>query len=96
MDGAVPKMWSQQTLPGTHLRPHILGILPLYGFILHVRRLIGITINISQMDYNLTLHISDMDDLISCEGGHGSPDRICFDSSVRKVNAPHKFVDDFV
>jgi hypothetical protein len=92
MDGAVPKMWSQ-TLPGTHLRPHSLGILPLYK---HVRRLIGITVNISQTDYNLTLHISDMDDLISCESGHGSPERICFDNSVRKVNAPHKFVDDFV
>jgi hypothetical protein len=95
MDGAVPKMWSQ-TLPGTHLRPPILGILPLYACILHVRQLIGITVNISQMDYNFTLHISDMDDLISCEGGHGSSERICFDNSVRKVNAPHKFVDDFV
>jgi len=85
MDGAVPKMWSQ-TLPGTHLRPHILGILPLYGFIPHVRQLIGITVNISQMDYNLTLLIGDMDELIRCDGGHGSPDRICFDKSVRKVN----------
>jgi len=66
MDGPVPKMWSQ-TLLGTHPRPHILGILPVYGFILHVRRLICLTVNISQMDYNLTLHIGDMDDLISCE-----------------------------
>ncbi len=44
------------------------------------------------MDYNLTLHIGDMDDLISCEGGHGSPENICFDKSVPKVNAPPKFV----
>ncbi len=43
------------------------------------------------MVYNLTLHISDVDDLISCEGGHGSPETICFDKSV-----PPKFVDDFV
>ncbi len=95
MDGAVPKMWSQ-TLPGTHLRPHILGILPLYGFILPSRQLISITLNISQMDYNFTLHISDMDDLISCEGGHGISERICFDNFVWKVNPPHKFVDDFI
>jgi hypothetical protein len=72
MDGAVPKMWSQ-TLPGTHLRPHILGILPLYGFIPHVRQLIGITVNISQMDYNLTLLIGDMDELIRCDGGPEAP-----------------------
>jgi hypothetical protein len=77
-----------------HLRLHILGILPL--FLLQVRELVGITINISQMDYNLTLHISDVDDLISCEGGHGSPETICFDKSVREVNAPPKFVDEFV
>jgi hypothetical protein len=44
------------------------------------------------MDYNLTLHIGDMDDLCSCEGAHGSPESICFDKSVRKVNAPTKFV----
>jgi hypothetical protein len=62
-----------------HLRLHIWGILPLQGFHLKVRQLIGITINICQMDYNLTLHIRDVDDLISCEGGHGSPDAICFD-----------------
>ncbi len=59
-------------------------------------QLIGITINISEMVYNLALHISDVDDLISCEGGHGSPEAICFDKSVREVNDPPKFVDDFV
>jgi hypothetical protein len=48
------------------------------------------------MDYNWSLHISDVDDLISCEGGHGSPEIICFDKSVREVNAPPKFVDDFL
>ncbi len=61
-----------------------------------MRQLIGITINISQMVYILTPHISDVDDLISCEGGHGSPETICFDKSVREVNDPPKFVEDFV
>jgi len=48
------------------------------------------------MVYILTPHISDVDDLISCEGGHGSPETICFDKSVREVNDPPKFVEDFV
>jgi hypothetical protein len=48
------------------------------------------------MDYNLTLLIGDMDELIRCDAGHGSPDKICFDKSVRKVHDPPKFVDDFV
>jgi len=61
-----------------------------------VRQLIGRTINIGQIVYNLTPHISDVDDLISCEGGHGSPETICFDKSVREVNDPPKFVEDFV
>ncbi len=61
-----------------------------------MRQLIGITINIRQMYYNLTLHISDVDNLISCKGGHGSPEAICFDKSVREFNAPPEFVDDFV
>jgi hypothetical protein len=48
------------------------------------------------MDYNTTLLIGDMDELIRCDGGHESSDRICFDKSVRKVHVPRKFVDDFV
>jgi hypothetical protein len=48
------------------------------------------------MDYNLTLLIGDMDELIRCDAGHGSPDSICFDKSVRKVHDPPKFVNDFI
>jgi hypothetical protein len=48
------------------------------------------------MDYNTTLLIGDMDEVIRCDDGHGRPDRICFDKSVRKVHDPPKFVDDFV
>jgi hypothetical protein len=51
---------------------------------------------INDMVYNLALHISDVDELISCEAGHASPETICFDKSVREVNDPPKFVDDFV
>jgi hypothetical protein len=54
------------------------------------------TVNISQMDYNLPLVLGDMDELIRCDGGHGSPVGICFDKSVRKVHDPPKFVHDFV
>ncbi len=73
-----------------------LGTFPTVGLYPTRAQQIGKTVNISQMDYNLTLLIGDMDELIRCDGGHGSPASICFDKSVRKINDPPKFVDDFV
>jgi hypothetical protein len=78
MDGPVPKMWSQ-TLPGTHPRPHILGILPVYGFILHVRRLIGLTVNICRMDSSLVVRVDT-------EAPRGSVSTIVFGKSMLHIN----------
>jgi len=72
------------------------GTSPTVG-LYHTRaQLIGVTVNISQMDYNLTLLIGDMDELIRCDAGPGSPDSICFDKSVPTVHDPPNFVDDLV
>ncbi len=72
------------------------GTCPTVGLYPTRAQLIGKTVNISQMDYNLTVLIGDMDELIRCNGGHGSPTRIYYDKSVRKMNDPPKLVDDFV